>query len=264
MMKSVILYLLMLMIPPRTSVSVKVQKPISKFYSSLSRDGIKGNVAMTEISFYTIDTLKKMSIQDSCCITRSIFDRKGNSIKMGRYNTRGVYQGGTETKYHSNGLIKQIRFLNKDNRETAREEYFIDGMGKYTGGDAYDEGKLLRKFKINGQNKYGQWTSFNWYSLDGSVYREEEYIYDENRKIGEVWKEYKDDPKGMVVQDMMYKYNIRGELILQQGIHSFLGPVNETSNRIFEYDKYGNWIQYIILNSTGKPVRLVKRSLAYR
>jgi len=68
----------------------------------------------------------------------------------------------------------------------------------------------------------------------------------------------------MVVQDMMYKYNIRGELILQQGIHSFLGPVNETSNRIFEYDKYGNWIQYIILNSTGKPVRLVKRSLIYR
>ena len=81
--------------------------------------------------------LKKWINQDSCCITITEFDRKGNGIKVGRYTTGGIYQGGTVTNYHANGLIKRIRFLNKDKRETAREDYFIDGMGKYTGGEAY-------------------------------------------------------------------------------------------------------------------------------
>jgi hypothetical protein len=183
---------------------------------------------------------------------------------MERFRFGGAYQGGTVTNYHPNGLVKQISFLNKDKRETAREIFFINKDGNYTGGDAYDEGKLLRTFKITAQNEYGQWTKLTWYSLDGKVYREEVYTYEENRKVKELWKEYKSDPNGKIVQDMIYKFNARGEMILQKGIHTFLGTVDQKSDRIFEYDKYGNWVQYIILSPTGKPLRIVKRSLIYR
>ncbi len=120
-----------------TWIPAQTQKNSREEFNSLSREGIKGNVIKTEVRFFTIDTLKKWINQDSCCITITEFDRKGNGIKVGRYTTGGIYQGGTVTNYHANGLIKRIRFLNKDKRETAREDYFIDGMGKYTGGEAY-------------------------------------------------------------------------------------------------------------------------------
>jgi hypothetical protein len=244
--------------------SCAVQNLPGKKYSSLSRDGIKGAVLITETGGYTIDTVNMIVRQDSCCITRTEFDKNGNSVKMERLNVAGVYQGGTVTEYHPNGLIKQIRFLNKERRETAREDFFIDVNGSYTGGNAYDEGKLLRTFKITGQNEYGQWTKLAWYSLDGKIYREEEYTYDENRKIRDLWKEYMDDPNGKIVTDLTTRYNIRGEITAQQGIHTHLGQVNQNSNRIFEYDKQGNWVQFIILNAAGKPVRMVKRNIIYR
>jgi hypothetical protein len=244
--------------------SVNAQSIPGKKYSSLLRDGIKGAVSLSETIRYTIDTVNMIALQDSCCITRTEFDKNGNSVKMERYTLAGVYQGGTVSKYHPNGLIKQIRFLNKDKRETAREDYFIDANGNYTGGNAYDEGKLLRTFKITSQNEYGQWTKFDWYSLDGKIYREEEYKYEENRKIRDIWKEYMDDPKGKIVTDLTTGYNAKGEIITQQGFHTHLGQVNQKPNRIFEYDKQGNWIQYIIVNAAGKPVRIVKRKLVYR
>jgi hypothetical protein len=240
------------------------QSITGKKYSSLMRDGIKGSVSVSETSSYTIDTANKLVRQDSCCITRTEFDKNGNSIKMERLTLAGVYQGGTVTKYHPNGLIKQISFLNKDKKETALENYFIDKDGNYTGGEAFDDGKLLRTFKITSQNEYGQWTKLDWYSLDGKIYREEEYTYDEFRRIKETWNGYKDDPKGKFVQDLTTQYNTRGELISQHGIHSSLGTVNQKPNRIYEYDKYGNWIQYIILDLAGKPVRIVKRNLTYK
>lgn len=235
----------------------------SKKYSSLLRDGLKGEVLLTETSSYTIDTLYKIIRQDSCCINRTEFDKNGNSIRSGRFTINNVYQGGTITTYHSNGLQKEIRYLNKQKTETAREIFFIEKNGNYTGGEAYDEGKLLRAFKISGQNEYGQWTKLNWYSLDGKIYREEVYTYEENRKIKESWKEYKDDPNGLIVQDLSTTYNDRGEMVSQVGIHTFLGTVNQKSNRIFEYDQYGNWIQYIIIDKYEKPIRIVKRRLIY-
>lgn len=247
-----------------TITSCITQKLGSKKYSSLVQEDIKGKVSAVEISRFSIDTASMLVRQDSCCITRTEFDQNGNSIKTGRFTITGVYQGGTQTKYHSNGLIKQISYLNKDKKETARENFFINANGVYIGGDAYDEGKLLRTFKITAQNNYGQWTKFTWYTLDDKIYREEQYTYVENKKIAEVWTEYKDDPKGKIVQDMIFKFNARGEMILQQGIHSHLGQVNQSSNRIFEYDEYGNWVQYIILNSAGIPIRIFKRKLTYR
>lgn len=232
-------------------------------YSSLNQEGIKGKVRAVEISRFTIDTLNLLVKQDSCCISRTEFDKNGNSLKTERFTITDVFQGGVYTKYHSNGLIKQISFLNKDKKQTAFENYFINNKGDYSGGEAYDEGKLLRTFKITAQNDYGQWTKLTWYSLDNKIYREEQYTYSDNLKTAEVWTEYFKDPNGKIVQDMIYKYNARGERTLQQGIHSYLGQVNEVSNRIFEYDKYGNWVQYIILNSAGKPIRLFKRKLTY-
>ncbi len=244
--------------------SCAAQNISAKKYNSLSRDGIKGAVYISETSSYSIDTANKIVRQDSCCITRTEFDKNGNNIKMERITMAGVYQGGTVTKYHRNGLIKQISFMDKDRKTTATENYFIDANGNYTGGDAYDEGKLLRTFKITGQNEYGQWTRLTWYSPDGKIYREEEYTYEGNQRVREIWKAYKDDPNGKIVQDLTLKYNARGEMISQQGIHSQLGQVQQSPNRIYEYDKYSNWIQYIILNPAGKPVRIVKRNLIYR
>lgn len=253
-----------ILIAATTFTSSVAQRLDNKKYSSLLQEGVKGNVRIAEISRFTIDTLNLLATQDSCCFSRTEYDKNGRSIKTERLTVSGIFQGGIYTKYHSNGLIKKISFLNKDRKETAYENYFINDNGAYTGGEGYDEGKLLRRFKISDQNEFGQWTKLIWYSLDGKIYREEKYTYEENRKIAEVWKEYKDDPNGIIAQDMIYKYNERGERILQQGIHSYLGLVNEVSNRIFEYDKYGNWIQYIILNSSGKPTRMFKRKLTYR
>jgi hypothetical protein len=245
-------------------VSGAAQSIPGKKYSSLLRDGIKGAVSISETYRYTIDTANMIALPDSCCITRTEFDKNGNSVKMERYTLGGIYQGGTITKYHPNGLIKQISFLNKDKKVTALEDYFIDATGNYTGGNAYDGGKLLRTFKITGQNEYGQWTKLDWYSLDGKIYREEDYVYEENRKIRDIWKEYIDDPKGKIVTDLTTGYNAKGEIITQQGFHTHLGQVNQKPNRIFEYDNQGNWIQYIIVNAAGKPVRIVKRKLVYR
>ena len=99
-----------------TITSCITQKLGSKKYSSLVQEDIKGKVSAVEISRFSIDTASMLVRQDSCCITRTEFDQNGNSIKTGRFTITGVYQGGTQTKYHSNCLIKQISYLNKDKK----------------------------------------------------------------------------------------------------------------------------------------------------
>lgn len=231
-------------------------------YSSLKRDGLKGAISITETSSWSVDTVKKTTTQDSCCINRFEYDKNGNAVKNESVNIQGVLQSGMLTDYHPNGLLKEIRYIDKDHRVTYREEFYLDAAGNYAGGNAYNEdGKLHRTIKITAQNEFGQWTRLNWYSPDGQLYRTEEYTYDGNKKIKEFWK----DKDGKITMDMSRKYNEKGEMILEEGIHPFQGTVKRNlTNRIYEYDKLGNWTQYSILSPTGNPVRIIKRNIAYR
>lgn len=234
-------------------------------HSSLSREGLAGRISSMEIMTFTFNPNQNKFIQDSCCATKILYNKQGNNIKSESSDIKGDLQNGIETDYYSNGMIREIRYFDKNRETTAKEEFFLDAAGKYIGGNGYDDGKLLRTFKIFEQNKYGQWTRLNWYSLNGNLYRSEEYKYDEYKKIGELWKEYQEDKEGKVKMNMSYFYNKKGEMISQEGIHPFLGQVKQNmDNRIYEYDMLGNWIQYAILDATGKITKIRKRIFTYR
>jgi hypothetical protein len=99
---------LLLLLTAATPLVCDAQINSQKRYSSLSRDGIKGKVSVAETSSYTIDTANRLVRQDSCCISRTEYDKNGNSVKLERFRLGGIYQGGTVTTYHPNGLIKKL------------------------------------------------------------------------------------------------------------------------------------------------------------
>jgi Zn-finger nucleic acid-binding protein len=229
-------------------------------FSTLKTENLKGNIKQIEITRYSIDPVKKELTQDTCCAIRSEYNQDGNITENNSFNIKNIAKNGRLFEYHPNGLLKQIMYINEKKQVTYREVFELDENGNYVGGLAYEENdKLHRTFKILGQNEYGQWTRFNWYSLDGSIYEEQEIIYQDNLKVYEVWKKNNE-----IVMDFRTTYDAKGEKLSEEGKHPFLGTVNNRINsRIDAYDEKGNWTQKTFFTKEGNISKVIKRKILY-
>jgi hypothetical protein len=232
----------------------------NKIYSTLKASAIKGQVKIIEQRSYSVDRVNPDSlIQDSCCINKEEYDVNGNLTKSETYNIKGEFNSGRLFSYYPNGLIKKIEYIDKERKETYREEFVLNATGNYEGGSGYREGILHRTYKIPSQNEYGLWTKFSWYSLDGKLYRAEEFSYDGNRLVRTIWKV---DDK--IDRDEQKMYNEKGENTFTKSTGSRPFFNFESKKRTDTYDSLGNITQYSLLDADDRLTKVIKRIYYYR
>lgn len=228
-------------------------------YSTLKASGIKGPVKTIEMISYSVDkTDKGKLIQDSCCANNEEYNANGNIVKSESRDIRGKLTNGRLFSYYDNGLIKSIAYIDKDRKETYREDFILDERGNYKEGSGYREGILHRNFRIPSQNEYGLWTRFDWYSLDGKLYRAEEFMYEGNKLIRTLWK-----VNDTIDRDEQKTYNQKGEHVYTKSTGSRPFFNFENKRRIDKYDDKGNVTQYSILDLSDQPIKVFRRIYQY-
>ena len=190
--------------------SCSVRNISTKSFSSLKEQNLKGPVRQFEQKTYSINSFTNELIEDTCCINRNTFDKKGRNIKQETLNNKAELRTLVIQSFYKNGLIKDGKHFNGNGILTYREEFELDEKGLYKGGTAWrEEGKVYRYFKILKQTEFGSWSILQWYTPEMKLMQTQTSTFEGNKLLKQVWE----NADGKIARNQTAVYNEKGDRI---------------------------------------------------
>ena len=228
--------------------------------TDLLADNLSGKVEQTTDSTYKTDSTGKTGELDSCCVVSTKYDEKGyasgyTSIdKAGTdkeegaftHDDKGLFTGQKSTK---NG--KQISSLTVQNEN-----------GKPSVARSFDSTNKMDFYYTDiTTNDYDRLTGFKQYKPDSTLKMSIAFTYDKQLYKGQVNK----DSVGKETYSSTAKLDDKNNVIeFTSKEVTKDSTINKTVKyRYDSFDEKGNWTQRTEMDGTGKPVKIVKRTITY-
>lgn len=254
-MKSLLLPLTILLLTYSCS-DVKVDQ--APKYPDPFRENFAGEPERIEMLNYLVDSSGKL-IPDSLHYElgewkdkylRSYTDRDSS----GKNTVFGTYT------YHPNGKLNIIT-VTLNGKPFERYETIIDSAGRSTASFTYDSANKLQYFyKEITEDDKGRLLTFKIFSKDSVKVGQYAVIYEGNSVLQTMYT----DSSGKISTRSSAK--LRNGDKIADTIVSIRNDSTSTKILQYRYDSYDslkNWLQRTDLNSAGKPVKVVKRTITY-
>ena len=223
-------------------------------------DNLSGKVEQTTDSTYKADSTGKMGELDSCCVVSTKYDEKGYASGYTSTDVAGTdKQEGTFT-HDEKGLFTGQKFTK--NGKPLSSLAVQNDNGKYSGAQSFDSANKMDFYYTDiTSNDYGRVTAFKQFKPDSTLKLTMTFTYDKQFFKGQVTKDSVGKETYSSSQTLDDKNNVIESTTKEVTKDS---TTNKTTK--FRYDSFddkGNWTQRTEMDEKGKPVKIVKRTVAY-
>ena len=228
--------------------------------TDLIQQNLKGKVQRFEESSATIDSAGASKPDSSSFI--NVFDEKGYQTSYVTKDINGKTKEEQTIDHYEAGQVKGFVVKNAQGKQRMKWEITIDSNGKYSGAKVYDStDKISSVWKELSENEYSQVIKGTEYKEDGSLKSSFVNNYDNAHYIGGVSK----DSTGKETFRSSITLNDKGDAS-EESTTTVTKDTSKTEKFTYKYDNYddkGNWIQRTTYNEKGKPIKVIKRTIAY-
>jgi hypothetical protein len=228
--------------------------------TDLLADNLSGKVEQTTDSTYKTDSTGKPGELDSCCVVSTKYDEKGYASVYTSIDKAGKDNEESAFTHDDKGLFTGQKTTK--NRKPLSSITVQSENGKYSGAKSFDStDKMDFYFTDITTNDYDRLTGFKQYKPDSTLKLSITNTYD------------KQFLKGSITNDSVGKETYSSNLKLDDKnnvIESATkevtkdSTINKTTRYSYDsFDDKGNWTQRTEMDGTGKPVKIVKRTIIY-
>lgn len=231
-------------------------------HADLPFDNLNGPVTKTEVLSFKLDSVGKISGQDSCCAEILEYDSTGHRARQSSVDISNLERSGQHyTRRFPNGLVKEIEFI-QDGKVLNIMSSTLKADNYYHARIRDSNGKLLSFYDRVVVNEYGKIISMTLFNTDSSIQQIVTNNYEEHIWVGGSIK----DSSGKDIFSSKIKLNERldpAEVIEITFIDK--KPVTNVKRYVYDqYDAYHNWIQCIETNTNTNERKLLQRRISYR
>ena len=224
------------------------------------QNNLLGKVEQTTETTYKTDSTGKTGEQDSCCVVTVKYDEKGYSSAYTSIDIAGTDKVEGVFSHDDKGSFTGQKYTKNGKPQSSLTVQFENG--KPSGAQEFDSANKMTFYYTDVTlNDYERLTGFKQYKPDSTLKMSLANTYD------------KQFLNGTIVKDSVGKETYSSDLKLDDKNNVIESTTKEvtkdsTTNKTTKYrydsfDDKGNWTQRTEMDGTGKPVKIVKRTITY-
>jgi hypothetical protein len=223
-------------------------------------DNLSGKVSQTTDSTYKADNTGKAGELDSCCVVSTTYDEKGYSSGYTSIDKAGTDKEEGVFTHDDKGLFTGQKFT-KNGKQTSSLTVQNEN-GKPSVARSFDSTNKMDFYYTDiTTNDYNRLLGFKQYKADSTLKMSIAFTYDKQLYKGQVNK----DSVGKETYSSIIKLDDKNNVIESSTKEVTKdSTINKTTKyRYDSFDDKGNWTQRTEMDGTGKPVKIVKRTITY-
>lgn len=223
-------------------------------------DNLSGKVEQITDSTYKTDSAGKTGELDSCCVVSTNYDEKGYSSGYTTIDKAGTDKEEGAFTHDDKGLFTGQKF-NKNSKPVSSLTVQNEN-GKPSVARNFDSTNKMDFYYTDIiTNDYDRLLSFKQYKADSTLKMSIAFTYDKQLYKGQVNK----DSVGKETYSSIVKLDDKNNIIenAEKTVTKDSTTNKTTKYRYHSFDDKGNWTQRTEMDGTGKPVKIVKRTITY-
>ena len=223
-------------------------------------DNLSGKVEQTTDSTYKTDSTGKTGELDSCCVVSTKYDEKGYASGYTSIDKAGTDKEEGAFTHDDKGLFTGQKFT-KNGKPISSLTVQIEN-GNPPAPRSFDSTNKMDFYYTDiTTNDYDRLTGFKQYKPDSTLKMSLANTYDKQLLKGTITK----DSVGKETYSSVLKLDDKNNVIESTTKEVTKdSTINKTTKyRYDSFDDKGNWTQRTEMDGTGKPVKIVKRTITY-
>ncbi len=223
-------------------------------------DNLSGKVEQITDSTYKADGTGKLGELDSCCVVSTRYDEKGYSSGYTSIDKAGTDKEEGAFTHDDKGLFTGQK-VTKNGKQTSSLTVQNEN-GKPSVARSFDSTDKMDFYYTDiTTNDYDRLLGFKQYKADSTLKMSSAFTYDNQFYKGQTSK----DSVGKETYSSAVKLDDKNNIAEStEKTVTKDSTINKTTKyRYDSFDDKGNWIQRTEMDETGKPVKIVKRTITY-
>jgi hypothetical protein len=223
-------------------------------------DNLSGKVEQTTDSTYKTESMGKTGELDSCCVVSTKYDEKGYSSGYTSVDKAGTDKEEGVFTHDDKGLFTGQKFT-KNGKQTSSLTVQNDNNKPSVARSFDSTNKMDFYYTDITTNDYDRLLGFKQYKADSTLKMSIEFTYDKQFYKGQTNK----DSVGKETYSSAVKLDDKNNIIenTEKTVTKDSTTNKTTKYRYDSFDDKGNWTQRTEMDGTGKPVKIVKRTVTY-
>lgn len=228
--------------------------------TDLLADNLSGKVEQITDSTYKTDGTGKPGELDSCCVVSNKYDEKGYTSGYTSIDKAGTDKEEGTFTHDDKGLFTAQKFT-KNGKQTSSLTVQNEN-GKPSVARSFDSTNKMDFYYTDiTTNDYDRLLGFKQFKADSTLKMSITFTYDKQFYKGQINK----DSVGKETYSSTVKLDDKNNLIetTTKEVTKDSTTNKTTKYRYDSFDDKGNWTQRTEMDGSGKPVKIVKRTITY-